>query len=117
MQEPYAHLMHDQSIAAEACEPCERITQRIPNLQSTYIPARYRDRSGTGALTLTIGIVSMILWPFGLVAIAIGLIGFAGAGKPRPKGWGMAVAGMTLGAFSTAFCLLIVAEIVARHHG
>lgn len=117
MHDPFAHLAHEQEIMHRGSADYQHVSAQVNLPPATYIPARYRDLRGRGAATLTLGIVSMIIWPLGPVAILTGHLGFIGSPRPRPSGWGMAVAGITLGWISTAFCLLIVAEVVARHHG
>jgi hypothetical protein len=71
------------------------------------------ERSGRAVTALTLGLVGIVLWFLGPIAIGFGLATLLGAPGRMIRGRGMAVAGLVLGILETLGIVIVIAALVA----
>jgi len=76
-------------------------------------PAQQVERSGRAVTALTLGLVGIVLWFLGPIAIGFGLATLVGARGRMIRGRGMAVAGLVLGILETLGMVIVIAALVA----
>jgi hypothetical protein len=78
-----------------------------------YPPPPAVERSGRAVTALTLGLVGIVLWFLGPIAIGFGLATLIGARGRIIRGRGMAVAGLVLGILETLGIVLVIAALAA----
>jgi Domain of unknown function (DUF4352) len=71
------------------------------------------ERSGRAVTALILGLVGIVLWFLGPIAIGFGVATLAGARGRMIRGRGMGVAGLVLGILETLGMVIVIAALVA----
>lgn len=82
-------------------------------------PVPRAARNGSGVAALVLGILSLVSWfllvggIFGVIAVVLGVLGRARAGRGEATNGGMALAGILTGALGVLLTILAVAGVVS----
>jgi hypothetical protein len=80
---------------------------------SYYPPPPAVERSGRAVTALVLGLVGIVLWFLGPIAIGFGLATLLGARGRMIRGRGMAAAGLVLGILETLGIVIVIAALAA----